>query len=73
MPILPSNVTVTSVAGPAISATAQVFNAVTDLDLQLGEGMLFITNNAQIYSFSLTPVTTITVTISASVATVVIS
>jgi hypothetical protein len=69
-----ANVTVTSVAGPGLAVTSQVFNNVTDVDFQLGNGTIALTlSDGRVFSVSYSPVATVTYTISGSVATIAIS
>ena len=67
--------TVTAKTGPGVSVTSKVFNDVTGFDVQLERDVIFITHGSPsiIEQFSLTGVTTFTVSISGTVYTITIS
>lgn len=71
---MPNVITVTSVDGAGVTVTAQRIDNVSSMNFNVARSMLFVTHDGGIISeFSLAPVTTVTYTISAGIATVAVS
>lgn len=71
-----STVVITGTLGPDVDVTSLTLSNVTDVDFQLGIGVLEITHNYpnnKIQHFDLVLPTTVTFSISGSVATITIS
>lgn len=71
---MPSQATVTAKAGPGLTATAVVHTNVTVFDLQLaGKSVLYIESDLGKTTYDINASTTLTCTISAGNATIVVS
>lgn len=73
--VAPATVTITSTTGPGITNTAQVFNAVTDFEVDFVKNTVKIThaNGLRITYYDYSAVGTFTWTITAGVSALVIS